>query len=390
MSVLRILHIVPSISALRGGPSVSVPALCRALSEAGAHVTLLTTDDDGPGRLAEPTGVATEADGLECLHFSRQLAAYTISSPLLRWLQRNGNAYDIIHVHGVFNHVSDFAPRIARRLQRPYGISPRGSLGAWSMGMRRPLAKRLFLRLLVGANFRRAAFAHFTSDQERREAAAYVHPVSACVIPNGVPVPLAAAPRVEHADGVFRLAFVSRIDPKKGLEIVLAAVAALMRQGRAIELTVAGTGSDTYLASLRASATDLGVADRVRWVGFLDGPAKEALLAQADAFVLPSRNESFGMAVAEALAAGVPVVVSDQVGIAPEVAEAEAGLVVACRGEAVAGAIEALILNPEVRRRMGANGRTLVRERYSLPATAGRMLSLYDEVLKNWGEGRAR
>ena len=132
------------------------------------------------------------------------------------------------------------------------------------------------------------------------------------------------------------------------------------------------------------------MADRVRWVGFVDGPARDALLAQADAFVLPSRNESFGMAVAEALAAGVPVVVSDQVGVAPEVAEADAGLVVPCRSEALAGAIEALILDPEARRRMGENGRRLARERYSLPAVAHRTLSLYDEVVKDWGEGRAR
>ena len=390
MSALRVLHIVPSVSLLRGGPSVAVPALCRALADVGAHVTLLTTDDNGSGKLAGPLGTPLDVGGLESYHFSRQVAAYTVSLPLLRWVDRNGMDYDLVHIHGVFSHVSDLAPRVARRLQRPYGISPRGSLGAWSMGMRRPLAKRLFLRMLVGRNFRRAAFAHFTSDLEMREAEACVHPAHASVIPNGVPVPPTLGSRVDHRDGVFRLLFLSRIDPKKGLEILLEAVAAVVRQGRAVELTVAGTGTDTYVASLRASATQLGVANRVRWVGFVEGPAKESLLAEADAFVLPSRNESFGMAVAEASAAGVPVVVSDQVGIAPEIVEWEAGLVVACWGEALAGAIETLIRDPEARCRMGENGRQLVKTRYSLPATARRMISLYEETLETWREGRVR
>jgi glycosyltransferase involved in cell wall biosynthesis len=367
-----------------------VPALCRALADAGAHVTLLTTDDNGRGKLAGPLGTSFDAGGFESYHFSRKVATYTISSQLLRWLEQNGKDYDLVHVHGVFSHVSDLAPRIAYRLQRPYGISPRGSLGAWSMGVRRPLAKRLFLRTLVGPNFRRAAFAHFTSNQELREAEACVHPAHVSVIPNGVLVPPTLGPRVDHRDGVFRLLFLSRIDPKKGLEILLEAVAAVVRQGRVIELTVAGAGTDAYVASLRVLATRLGVANRVRWVGFVDGPAKESLLAQADAFALSSRNESFGMAVAEASAAGVPVVVSDQVGIAPEIVESEAGLVVACRGEAFAGAIETLIRDPGARRRMGENGRKLVRTRYSLSATARRMLSLYERVLETWGEGRAR
>ena len=369
------------MSPLRGGPSVSVPTLCRALCEAGAHVTVVTTNDNGPDKSAAPLGVPIDAGGFECLYFSRQSAAYTISLPLLQWLERNGRSYDVIHVHGAFNHVSDFAPRAAYRLPRPYGISPRGSLAAWGMGMRRPLAKRVLLRMLIGQNFKRAAFAHFTSDQERRESEYHIHPSHPYVIPNGVLVPPTSQPRVERSDGIFRLVFVSRIDPMKGLELLLEAVAVAIRRGRAIELTVAGVGRDAYLASLGALATQLGVAASVRWVGFVEGRAKEAALAQADAFILSSWNESFGVAVAEALAAGVPVVVSDQVGISPEIAQAEAGLVVTCHVDALVDAIENLILHPEDRRRMGENGRRLARADFSLPATARRMLAMYEQVL---------
>ena len=372
---------VPSISLLRGGPSVSVPALCRALSEAGAHVTLVTTNDDGPGKSTAPLGVPMDGGGYECLHFSRQFATYTVTPPLLRWLERNGKRYDVIHVHGVFNYVSDLAPRVAWRIQRPYGISPRGSLAAWGMSMRRPLAKRLLLTMLIRRNFRHATFAHFTSDQERRQSQCHIHPSRACVIPNGVPVPVTFGPRMERSDGILRLLFVSRIDPIKGLELLLEAVAAAGHRERGIELTVAGTGSEAYVASLKALAVRLNVANKVRWVGFIEGPAKETALAQADAFVLPSWNESFGMAVAEALAAGVPVVVSDQVGISPAIAEAGAGLVVACRVDALASALEALILHPENHRRMGENGRRLAIAHYSLPTTARRMIALYEQIL---------
>jgi glycosyltransferase involved in cell wall biosynthesis len=142
-------------------------------------------------------------------------------------------------------------------------------------------------------------------------------------------------------------------------------------------LVVAGTGDRELEARLRGEAARLGIERDVVWAGFVTGEEQLAVLAAADLFVLPSHSENFGVSVVEAMACGLPVVVSDQVGIHREIAAAGAGLVVPCRADALAEALMQLARDADLRRRQGDRGRRLARERYSVESMTQGLLELY-------------
>jgi glycosyltransferase involved in cell wall biosynthesis len=180
----------------------------------------------------------------------------------------------------------------------------------------------------------------------------------------------------------LRLLFLSRLHPKKGLPLVLEALAlARARSDVQLSLTVAGGGDGAYVGELRALAARLGVADLVYWTGHVEGAAKSALLAGADLFVLPSAQENFGIAVAEAMAAGLPVLVSHEVALSAEVREAGAGAVVPREPAAIADAILHSARDLGARVHAGDAAVRLVRERFSWERCADGLEALYASVV---------
>jgi glycosyltransferase involved in cell wall biosynthesis len=180
-------------------------------------------------------------------------------------------------------------------------------------------------------------------------------------------------------DGAVRALFLSRLDPKKNLEGLLDAMALVRSELPQLRLTVAGSGETGYVDSLRARAHALGLADRVRWLGFVEGDAKRRAFEDADFFVLPSHSENFGIAAAEALAHGLPAVLSSGVAIARDVVAAGAGLEVAATADSIAAGLR-LIMPPAARAPMQARAVRLARERYSLDAMGTRLNQLYADI----------
>jgi glycosyltransferase involved in cell wall biosynthesis len=172
--------------------------------------------------------------------------------------------------------------------------------------------------------------------------------------------------------------FLGRLHPKKGLELLLPAFARL--PGDAL-LVIAGPDSDGYRARLEALAAGLGVGHRLLFTGLLLGRDKWAALVDADLFVLPSYQENFGIAVVEALAAGTPVLISDQVNLHREVRGAEVGGVVPLDPEALATDLARWMGDANLRREAGAQGAALVRERYLWGPIARRWAGHYDRLL---------
>jgi glycosyltransferase involved in cell wall biosynthesis len=174
--------------------------------------------------------------------------------------------------------------------------------------------------------------------------------------------------------------FLSRFDRKKGLELLLPAFAEIRRQFANAALVLAGSGDDVLLAELREQARNLGIADNIVWTGFLQGDAKRAAFADADVFVLPSWSENFGIAVVEAMAAGCPVVVTDQVAIHGDISRAGAGYVVPCQPAAIAAAIARVLGDASARAVMGSKGRCLTQTQYSLGAVTGKLVAAYRQI----------
>lgn len=382
---MRVLHVVPTyVPAWRhGGPIRSVHGLCRALVELGHEVHVATTDTDIDGRV--PRATVVEVDGVLVRYFPVTRPARLYRSPALRRaVEEDAKGFDVFHLHSVFLQPIDAAGAAARRSRVPYVLAPRGMLVPELFRRRGQLRKQAWLALAGRRLIRRAAALHATTQAEADDAAALridLPPVR--VIPNGVDaptvpdrreIPQAVAKLIE--DGPFLL-FLGRLSWKKGLERTIAALAHLPA-GR---LLIAGNDDEGISGKLRALAKQCGVADRVELLGPVDGAVKAALLADATALVLCSHSENFGNVVLEAMAAGTAVVVTAEVGLAPTIAAEGCGLVTDGQPEAIASAMTALLADPDQARKLGARGARVARERYSWPAVAQQVETLYSELV---------
>lgn len=385
---MRVLHVIPSLSLAHGGPTRALAMMERALTAEGVTVETATSDDDGPqGRLNRPLAVPVPENGVVRRYFPRRTVFYKASPALGRWLAGHVRDYDLVHIHALFSYSSIAAARAARRAGVPYVLRPLGTLARYGVTQRRPWLKRASLALFEGPALRGAAAVHFTSEEERIEAEAWGIPMRSRVLPLGVE-PLAATDDTlmwrqfpALGEGPYLL-YLSRLDPKKNLEGLLDAWALVAPQCPAVQLLVAGGGEPGYAAALRARAAALGVCTRVVWAGPIDGEIKASALAGAQAFVLPSFSENFGIAAAEALMAGLPCVLGRGVAIAGEVESAGAGWVTLPDAQHVAEALrQALAMNSDQRTVMARAARDLADRRFSAQAMGRGLVALYREIL---------
>jgi len=403
--VLRVLHVIPSISRRRGGPSVAVLEMVAALRQRGVDARILTTNDDGPGLLeALPTGIWTEWEGVPVLAFPRwspplaPVREFAFSPDLNRWLSAHIREFDLLHVHALFSWPSTSAMAQARRAGVPYVLRTIGQLNRWSL-KQSSRRKKVLLGLIERRNLQGAASLHFTSDAEREEVSDLGLSSPPIVLPLGVctdvaacqldpvlsatpaPGPSSRSPESPTAVSPTVFLFLSRLHPKKQLENLLDAFA-LLQQAQpeaAWILQIAGDGDPAYVASLHQRAQSLQIADRLLWLGFVEGELKWRTLAAADWFVLPSASENFGIAAIESLAAGTPVILSPGVAVASDITQAGAGRLCDPVPERLALALRAALAGPgEAMRR---NARNLVRSSYSWPAIADRLHVTYTSLL---------
>jgi len=385
---MRVLHVIPSVSPLRGGPSKAVIEMVQALRQQGVDAAILTTNDHGPAVDASlPTGRWIQRQGVPLLAFPRwspplaPLREFAVSPALAFWLRRHIHRFDLLHVHAIFSFPSTWSMAQARRSGVPYLVRTIGQLSPWSLSQsgRR---KRWMLRLLERRNLQGAAALHFTSSAERDEAAGLGLTPPALVLPlgvRGVPAERPAAPR--SPQGV-RFLFLSRLHPKKQLDRLIEALGLLQSRHPGAEwcLRIAGRGDPPYEAELRALAARHGIDGRCHWLGQVEGAAKDRELARADWLVLPSAAENFGIAVAEALAAGTPVIVSPQVAVADLVATAGAGLVCPSEPSALAETLATALAGASPTLRAAA--RNLAEHHLAWPAIAAELSSAYAAICR--------
>jgi glycosyltransferase involved in cell wall biosynthesis len=268
------------------------------------------------------------------------------------------------------------AARTCERCGVPYVLSPRGSLDPWAM-KQAWWKKRGYMLLVERRTICRAALLHFTSADEHRTAPDEFRDRPYAVVPNCLePEALLPLVRAEEA-AVPEILVLGRIHAMKGFDVLVPALRRLADAGSHAHLVIAGNDEGGYRARVEELAAAHRLQDRIQFLGEVDGARKDAVLRRAALLVAPSYRENFGNAVAEAMAAGLPVVVSDRVGIAPDIAEYGAGLVVPIDPGAIADALERLLSQPALRAAMGQRGRELVGARYSGPAVAEAMLAAY-------------
>ncbi len=373
---MRILQVVPTYyPAVRyGGPSRSVHGLAKALALRGHEVHVATTSVDGNANLDVPVGRAVEMDGVS-VHYFRVPALRRLywSPDLGRYLRDTIATFDVVHLHSVYLWPPWAAARAAERCGVPYFISPRGMLIAELIRRKSRWIKTVWIELIERHSLEHAAGIHVTAPIEADEIQSLGLPLpNPCCIPNGVEwpdrhLPLSDGP---YADlpRPFAL-FLSRITWKKGLDRLLRA----WRSVPDLTLVIAGNDEENYTPSLQAIAREEGISERIRFLGPASDSHKWALYENAEMFVLPSYSENFGNVVAEAMAMGCPVVITEEVVLASLVRQRDAGIVAGGTPLELAQAITVLHSDPTTRLRIGLAGQRAAVECLSWAAVAASM-----------------
>lgn len=367
---MRIAHVIDSVLKRASGPSYSVVSLCTALARRGheveLHVLAPAPDLTGSGFTlhAHPRG-----------GFPKRLGRSPAAREALR---EAAGRVDLIHTHGLWRAPHIYGARAVDGLPCKLVTSPRGALSPWARSWH-PWRKRLMWWTVQRSALARAHLFHATSDREvvQIREAGFDAPV--VVIANGIDVPEALPPK-DVGPGPRRLLFLGRIHPIKGVDRLIEAWRRVQDAAPDWHLDVVGFDEAGYAGEMAKHAVAIG-AERVRVLGPMYDAEKEALLCGADLFVLPSHTENFGVAVAEALARGVPAIASrgtpweDLVprGCGWWVEGTVEGLEACLR--------EALVLPRERLQAMGAKGRAWMQQDLAWPRLAQQMEEAYRWLL---------
>lgn len=292
-----------------------------------------------------------------------------------------GCAPQLVHLHGVWQFQSIVARRYMLRTGVPYLVSPHGALQPWAL-RQKPLRKKLALWAYQRECLMSARCLHALTKAEIQDIRQLDIRSPIALIPNGVDLPADMADRVsrQKRGNTKRLLFLGRLHPKKGLSELMEGWAIFKSdssKSRDWVLDVVGWGDNAYINELKALTSKLGVSQSVSFVGPLFGESAAQAYKQADAFILPSHSEGMPMAVLEAWATGLPVVMTPECGLQDGFL-ARAAIPTEASPISVAESLRCLAeLDPEERAEMGRHGRKLVESQYSWRSSAERFRMLY-------------
>jgi glycosyltransferase involved in cell wall biosynthesis len=388
---VRVLHVIPSVAPRYGGPSRAVIEMCDALRRGGVETLIATTDADGERRLSVELGRSASFNGVPTIFFTRQWSeAYKYSRPLARWLDAHVADFDVVHIHAIFSHSCLAAAKACRKRGVPYIVRPLGTLDPWSLGQK-SLRKRVFWHLGVKGMLDGAAAIHYTAEPEQKLAEESLGLKRGVVVPLGVEMVLENGSGAAKQNGQFSevlkqspyVLVLSRLHPKKGLDLLLPAFLSLVkrREFSHWKLLLAGDGEADYVKSLRTLVGSEGGQDNIVFTGWLDGEKKRAVLKGAAALALTSYQENFGICAVEALACGVPVIVSPHVNLAPQIEAAGAGWITVMEQNTLEQTLAEVLTDTSSREKRGAAGREMVRSYFSWDVIANQLTSVYNAII---------
>jgi glycosyltransferase involved in cell wall biosynthesis len=291
--------------------------------------------------------------------------------------------FDVVHLHSVFLWPTWAAARVARRSGVPYVVSPRGMLVKDLVRRKNHFLKLAWIKFIERRTLVSASAVHVTAGKELDELSQFDFDLPVVwTVPNGIDGPdVYLLKNADDFPGSKKFAlFLGRINWKKGLDRLIKA----WKDVPDATLLIAGNDEESYQNDLERLAAKIGVAERIRFVGMVQGEPKWRLFRDAELFILPSHSENFGNSVLEAMFMGCPVVVTPEVGLAEAVAESEAGLVVEGDPASLSRGIRKLLGDADRRQKMGANGQRLASTRYSWRCVADQMIGKYDTIVTDY------
>jgi len=378
---LKVLHVNASYKPawIYGGPTVSVSVLCETLAANGIETDIFTTTANGNTELNVIPNKPVFIDGVNVTYFNRITKDHTHFSPrLLLKLWKNVKHYDVVHIHAWWNMVSMLSGFIALKKGVPVVVSPRGMLSSYSFNKQNK-GKKAMLHQLMGRSLLSRVNIHVTAQSEKDEIEQIIHPKDFAIIPNLIQLSATADIRPQD-NGVFKIIFLSRIDAKKGLDILFDGLKNIKHSWH---LTIVGSGDLGYTNSLKNHAQELGITENITWAGFA-GEEKFKLLAEHDLFVLPSHNENFGNTVIESLSVGTAVLISKGVGLADHVHQRQLGWVCEATWQSFSDAISNIISNEQAKlKEIRTTAPEIIRHDFSKSTLVKRYIDLYKKVVAN-------
>jgi glycosyltransferase involved in cell wall biosynthesis len=386
----KVLRVTPTLDPEMGGPPTTSVNAVIAERRAGLKPTIIFTGDARSVTSTAPARARLESAGVRVLMFPRArglspsaVSRWGVSLQMSVWLLRNARHYDIVHVHYVWAWSTLIAAIAGARARRPVVMTAHESLTRFNIE-RRSGSENSNAGLRTQAKLRMRTFLMryidlvvMTSDLEHADSSRPME--CAVVIPHPVAVDPPQEPATEPEFPPLVVGYIGRLHPKKNVEVLLRAVAAL---GISADVIVCGDGEPAYCAQLHRLADELSLTARVEWRGHVDAAGRANLFAESHVVAMPSAYESFGMAAAEAMAAGVPVIVSRTTGVAPVVEKYECGkLIEAGEVDELRAALADVANDASWRRRARINSLRAASAAYSYDSYGERIAAVYTELV---------
>jgi glycosyltransferase involved in cell wall biosynthesis len=399
MDKVKVLHVIASVDPRDGGPIEGTFSSSKVWSQHGHERHILSLDaPDAPWVRSAPVRIFAMGRSSRLGRVLHRIwpwfARYRYTPNLVPWMELHAEEYDAVIVNGLWNYASYGSWRALHKLKVPYFVFTHGMLDPWfnKFAPKKTILKNIFWKLFEHKVLRDARGVMFTCEEECRLASQSFLPYVAreYVVGYGTrdvagdpETHLAAfAARVPGIQGRKFILFLSRIHPKKGVDLLIQAFARCAATFPELDLVLGGPDQTGWKSELEELAKKHGVAKRIHWPGMLAGTAKWGAFRSAEFFVLPSHQENFGIVVAEAMALGRPVLITNRVNIWREVEADGAGLVVDDNVEAIsAGLLEMCALSPLERDAMGLKARNCFLTRYNLEDHAMKHLELMMRLL---------
>ena len=383
---MTILQIVPSYKPafVYGGPIYSISALCEAQAALGHTVSVFTTNANGASNLDLPLGIVQSVNNINVTYFPRITGDHTHISPKL-WLRlwRDAHKYDVIHLHSWWSVLMIGCAWILKIKGVRFVFSPRGMFSNYSFNHNiNPIKKGVFWGLLTKPALKKQVF-HATAISEQKEIEQlFGKDVSVFTLPNLLQFPnlLVETIQTHHQKDTINLLFISRVDRKKGIELLLKAVQ-LLKEQVPVSLTVIGGGDYDYVEELKQLATSLAISDLIIWKGAVEWRAKFDDILNADLLVLPSYNENFANIILETLYAGRPVILTKYVGLHDYVSANNMGWVIDTNPEEIATAVKEYDSNKTLWQDKSVKMHQQILKDFNQKALAEKYINQYKEKL---------
>ncbi len=370
---MKILHVIPDLSTIAGGPVEAVKNMAKYQTKLGNAVSIITTDFYKPNNLV--------IKNVKISYFKCSINFIRYSYELKKYLSKNIKNFDIVHIHTIWQYPTYIVGKICLKNHVPYILRPCGMLDDWSFSQKK-LKKFIYYSLYEKRTIKNASAVHCTSKAETEEAQKYLQNKNIFILPLSVDTLFKKA-SFNNTSKKYIL-YLSRLHYKKQPDLLIKAFSKLVSDYPNHQLILAGPCETKYKYQLEKIIISLNLKKKITFAGMVIGEQKNELLLSASIYVLPSLQENFGIAVAEAMGAGLPVIIGEKVALAKDVINHNAGMVIKPTVDNIANAIKELLSSSEQSNAMGKNGYEFVKNNLSGEAIAKQLIYEYKKIVNNY------